>query len=148
MKNLIAGLVTLFALTATAQTVILFDDGLQYTLDPNEKVYVTNYSKLYQMQSYSKGDVKLTKVLPTTKRDHVPVETGAQGGVGTPEWCETYIPWSEGLTFDMITWQRQCDVTNDGVYDMCDYYQPAGILSFEELEWQDRCNDGNPWDGS
>ena len=115
MKNMIAGLVTLFVVSATAQTVILFDDGLQYTLDPNEKVYVT---------------------------------TGAQGGVGTPEWCETYIPWSEGLTFDMITWQRQCDVTNDGVYDMCDYYQPTGILSFEELEWQDRCNDGMPWDGS
>ena len=75
-------------------------------------------------------------------------QTGAQGGVGTPEWCETYIPWSEGLTFNMITWQRQCDVTNDGVYDMCDYYEPTGISSFEELEWQDRCNNGMPWDGS
>ena len=72
----------------------------------------------------AKGDVKLTKVSPTTKRDHVPVETGAQGGVGSPEWCETYIPWSEGLTFNMVTWQRHCDVTNDGVYDMCDYYEP------------------------
>ena len=82
MKKLMAGLVAFVVLSATAQTVILFDDGLQYTLDPNEKVYVTNYSKLYQMQSYSRGDVKLTQVLPTTKRDYVPVETGAQGGVG------------------------------------------------------------------
>ena len=30
MKNIIAGLVTLFVVSATAQTVILFDDGLQY----------------------------------------------------------------------------------------------------------------------
>jgi len=148
MKNVIAGLVTLFALTATAQTVILFDDGLQYTLDPNEKVYVTNYSKLYQMQSYSKGDIKLTQVLPTTKRDYVPVETGAQGGVGTPQWCETYIPWSEGLTFDMITWQKHCDTNSDGKYNICDWYEPTGIPTFEEFEWRDLCNNGKPWDGS
>lgn len=148
MKQWIASIAAGATMLASAQTVILFDDGLQYTLGENEKVYVSNYSKLYQMQTYSKGDVKLTQILPTTKRDYVPVETGAQGGVGSPQWCETYIPWSEGLTFDMVTWQRHCDVTNDGVYDMCDWYEPTGIPTFEEFEWQDRCNDGKPWDGS
>ena len=142
-----AWILALITSAAAAQTVILFDDGLQYTLAENEKVYVSNYSKLYKMQTYSKGDVKLTKVSPTTKRDYVPVETGAQGGVGTHQWCETYIPWSEGLTFNMISWQQACDVTNDGVYNICDYYQPTGITTFEELEWQDTCNDGKPWDG-
>lgn len=148
MKQWIASVAAGATMLASAQTVILFDDGLQYTLDENEKVYVTNYSKLYQMQTYSKGDVKLTQILPTTKRDYVPVETGAQGTLGSHEWCESYIPWSEGLSFDMVTWMRSCDVTGDGKYDMCDWYEPTGIPTFEEFEWQDRCNDGKPWDGS
>ena len=147
MKRIALGLVGLFALGATAQTVILFDDGLQYTLSANEKVYVSNYSKLYYMKQYSKGDIKLTKILPTTKRDYVAPETGATGSVGSHEWCESYIPWSEGLTFDMVTWQRACDTNDDGKYDMCDWYEPTGIPSFEEIEWQDRCNDGQAWDG-
>ena len=37
MKKCIAGLAALVVMAATAQTVILFDDGLQYTLEPNEK---------------------------------------------------------------------------------------------------------------
>jgi hypothetical protein len=148
MKQWIASVAAGATMLASAQTVILFDDGLQYTLDENEKVYVSNYSKLYQMQTYSKGDVKLTQILPTTKRDYVPVETGAVGAVGSHEWCESYIPWSEGLTFDMITWQKACDTNKDGAYNICDWYEPTGRATFEELEWRDRCNDGKPWDGS
>jgi hypothetical protein len=148
MKNLAAGLAVLVALGATAQTVILFDDGLQYTLSENEKVYVSDYSKLYYLKQYSKGDINLKQILPTTKRDYVPVETGATGGVGSHEWCESYIPWSEGLTFNMITWQRACDVNDDGAYNICDWYEPTGRVTFEELEWRERCNDGKPWDGS
>ena len=37
--------------------------------------------------------------------------------VGSHAWCSAYIPWSEGLTFGMISWQRACDSNNDGVYD-------------------------------
>jgi len=48
----------------------------------------------------------------------------------------------------MTAWQKVCDVNDDGVYDMCDYYEPTGISTFEEIEWQDKCNDGQPWDGS
>lgn len=148
MKTVVAAVAALFAVFVSAQTVILFDDGLQYTLGENEEVYVSNYSKLYQMQTYSKGDVKLTQILPTTKRDYVPVETGAVGSVGSHEWCESYIPWSEGLTWDMITWQKTCDTNKDGAYNICDWYEPTGRATFEELEWRDRCNDGKPWGGS
>ena len=37
--------------------------------------------------------------------------------IGSHAWCKAYIPWSEGLTFDMITWRQVCDTNNDGVYD-------------------------------
>jgi hypothetical protein len=148
MKNVIAGLIGLVALGATAQTVILYDDGSQYTLKNNEKIYVTTYSKLYQLQQYGQGDFKLNKILPSAGRDHVYVEPSGQGALGSRQWCETYIPWSEGLSFDMIAWQRSCDINGDGEYNMCDYYEPTGISTFEELEWQDKCNDGEPWDGS
>jgi len=141
-------LAALFASSvASASTVILYDDGSQYTLKDSENIYISNHRALYQMKTYSKGDVNLRKVLPSTERDHVYVETGGEGAVGSPQWCETYIPWSEGLTFDMVTWQRACDVTGDGVYNICDYYEPTGVSTFEELEWQDTCNDGKPWDG-
>jgi hypothetical protein len=148
MKQLLAFLATVGVMLASAETVILFDDGLQYTLSESEKVYVSNYSKLYYLKQYSKGDIKLTQISPTTKRDHVPVETGAIGAIGSHEWCESYIPWSEGLTFNMVSWQRHCDVNSDGDYNICDWYEPTGIPTFQEFEWQDRCNDGKPWDGS
>jgi len=106
MKQWIASVAAGATMLASAQTVILFDDGLQYTLSESEKVYVSNYSKLYYLKQYSKGDIKLTQISPTTKRDHVPVETGAIGAIGSHEWCESYIPWSEGLTFNMVSWQR------------------------------------------
>lgn len=146
MKRIALGLVGLFALGAMAQTVILYDDGTQYTVDASEHVYVSNYRKLYQLKQYSKGDIQLNKVLPSEKRDYVPV-VEPSGAVGSHEWCESYEPWSEGLTFAMVSWQIGCDVNSDGQYDMCDWYEPTGIPSFEELEWQDRCNDGQAWDG-
>ena len=48
----------------------------------------------------------------------------------------------------MVQRQRACDTNNDGVYDICDYYEPTGQPTFEEIEWQNQCNDGEPWDGS
>lgn len=147
MKYIFACFISLSVMFASAQTVILYDDGSQYTVKGNEKVYVSNYSKLYYTKAYSRGDILFHLTLPNTKKDHVYVETGGVGVIGSAQWCESYTPWSEGLTFDMITWQRQCDINNDGAYDMCDYYEPTGILSFEEIEWQDRCNDGEAYSG-
>jgi hypothetical protein len=148
MKNVMAGLLTGVALAATAQTVILYDDGSQYTVADNEKVYVSDYSRLFKKRENSHGTITLTSVYPNADRDYVPVETGAEGAVGSNQWCESYEPWSEGLTFDMIAWQRSCDVNGDGEYNICDWYEPTGIATFEELEWRDKCNDGKPWDGS
>jgi len=147
MKSIFACFIALFVMFASAQTVILYDDGSQYTVQDNEKVYVSHYSKLYYTKAYSRGDILFHLTLPNTKKDHVYVETGGVGVIGSAQWCESYIPWSEGLTFDMIAWQQVCDVTNDGVYDMCDYYEPTGILSFEELQWQDQCNGGEAYSG-
>ena len=146
MRALIA-LTALVALGATAQTVILYDDGTQYTVKDSEHVYVSNYRNLYQLKQYSKGDIKLNKVLPSDKRDYV-AAVEPVGAVGSHEWCESYEPWSEGLTFTQVHWNIACDINGDGEYNMCDYYEPTGISTFEELEWQDKCNDGEPWDGS
>lgn len=141
-------LLSVVSASVMAKTVILYDDGTQYTVENNEKVYVSNYSQLHYLKQYSNGDIKLRKILPSVKRDHVYQEPSGEGELGSAEWCETYVPWSEGLNFNMTAWQRVCDVNDDGVYDMCDYYQPTGISTFEEIEWQDKCNDGQPWDGS
>ena len=146
MRALLA-LAVLVALGASAQTVILYDDGTQYTVSDSEHVYVSYYSKLYQLKTYSKGDVFFKKIVPSQKRDYVPV-VEPNGAVGSHEWCESYEPWAEGLTFAMISWQQACDINNDGEYNMCDYYEPTGLASFAEIEWQNKCNNGEPWDGS
>ena len=83
------------------------------------KIYITNGQELYMSQVYNSGDVYFRKQKPWAERDYVPTATDDMQ-VGSHEWCQTYIPWSEGLTFDMITWQRHCDTNNDGVYDDLD----------------------------
>jgi hypothetical protein len=145
MKGVLAFISVVVVMVVSAETVVLYDDGSQYTLKENEKLYVTPYSKLYYTKQYSRGDILFHLTLPNTKRDEVYVETGAEGAVGSHKWCETYIPWSEGLTFNMVTWQRHCDINGDGVYNMCDWYKPTGIPTFDELEWQQMCNDGKPY---
>ena len=54
----------------------------------------------------------------TTRRDYVPIDNGTdpEDTVGSHEWCKAYVPWSEGLTFNMVAWQRFCDTDNDGSY--------------------------------
>jgi len=148
MRTIVAAMAALFTMVLSAKTVILYDDGTQYTVEQNEKVYVSDYSQLYHFKQWGSGDMELRKVLPSLKRDHVYQEPSGEGDLGSPQWCETYVPWSEGLNFNMTAWQKVCDVNDDGVYDMCDYYEPTGISTFEEIEWQDKCNDGQPWDGS
>ena len=140
-------LIALFSVSAIAETVINYDDGSTLTLTEGENVYVVK-GKLYQQRSYQNGKTIQFKVIPPTKRrDYVP-QPQDPFAPGSHEWCAAYVPWSEGYTFGMQTWQRHCDTNSDGVYDMCDYYEPTGAATFEEIEWQDKCNDGKPWDGS
>jgi len=109
----------LFSISASAQTVINYDDGSTLTLVEGEMIHVTK-GKLYQQRTYSNGRTIQFKEFPeTSRRDYVEVDNGTDPAdtVGSHAWCDSYIPWSEGLTFTMIAWQRSCDSNNDGVYD-------------------------------
>lgn len=107
----------LFVPTALlAETVINYDDGSTYTLGEDERVYVGKHGKYFIKKTYSKGDVYFKVAGQNTKRDYVEQPTDGLE-VGGHEWCLAYEPWSEGLTFSMLWWQRACDSNNDGVYD-------------------------------
>lgn len=108
---------------AQAETVINYDDGSTYTLGDKEKIYITK-GKLFSKKSYNNGNVYFTFQKEHTKRDYVPQPQDPYA-IGTVQWCETYVPWSEGLTFDMISWQRFCDTDNDGDYVFCEDYTPT-----------------------
>lgn len=109
---------------AQAETVINYDDGSTLTLEEGEQVYAVK-GKLYQQRSYSNGKTIQFKVIPPTeRRDYVPQPQDPYP-IGSVAWCESYVPWSEGLTFDMISWQRACDTNNDGAYVFCDDYTPT-----------------------
>ena len=98
------------------ETVINYDDGSTYTLENNQEIYIsTPNSALFKRQLMSNKDTFFRVQKPWTKRDYVSQPTD-DFAVGSHEWCKGYVPWSEGLTFDMISWQRACDTNNDGKY--------------------------------
>ena len=102
---------------ALSQTVINFEDGSTYTLEDNQEIYIsTPNATLFKRKIMKNKDTFFWAQEPWSKRDYVPQETD-EFTVGSHEWCKAYIPWSEGLTFDMISWQRACDTNNDGKYD-------------------------------
>ncbi len=116
MKHILAFLL-LFSPFALSQTVINFDDGSTYTLDKNQQIYITTPNvTLFKQKIMKNKDTHFYAQEPWTKRDYVPQETD-DFTVGSHAWCKAYIPWSEGLTFDMISWQRACDTNNDGKYN-------------------------------
>ena len=116
MKYLLVSL-ALFSMSALAETVISFDDGSTYTLEDNQVIYISNEnSTLFKRRVMKNKDTFFTAQQPWGKRDHVPGPTDDLA-VGSHEWCKAYIPWSEGLTFNMVAWQRACDTNGDGVYD-------------------------------
>ena len=116
----------LFSASVFGETVINYDDGSTLTLAEGEKIHVTK-GKLYQQKTYSNGQTIQFKLFPeTARRDYVPTPVDNMQP-GSHEWCKTYIPWSEGLTFGMITWQRACD-TND------DYKYGCGDTQFDQSE--------------
>lgn len=107
-------LVVGFTAFVKADTVINYDDGSTYTVPAGEKVYVTG-QKLFKKKQWANGGVNFSVVHPNVARDFVPsVTDGLQ--VGGHTWCKAYVPWSEGLSFDMITWQRSCDTNDDNMY--------------------------------
>ena len=112
---LFASLVTI---VAKAETVINYDDGSTYTLEANQEIYIsTPNSALFKRQLMGNKDTFFRVQKPWTKRDYVPDEDGTdEMAVGSHEWCKAYVPWHEGLTFNMISWQRACDTNKDGKY--------------------------------
>ena len=117
MKYLLT-LLALLPLTVWGATVINYDDGSTLTLEEGEQIMVTK-GKLYQQRTYNNGRTFQFKEFPaTTRRDYVEVDNGTEPGmqVGDHEWCKAYTPWSEGLSFGMVAWQRYCDTDNDGSY--------------------------------
>ena len=117
---MIKHLFTIFALLAApvvyGSTVINYDDGSTYTLEENQEIYIsTPNSALFKRQLMGNKDTFFRVQKPWTKRDYVP-QPADDFAVGSHEWCKAYIPWSEGLSFDMVTWQRSCDTNRDGKY--------------------------------
>ena len=111
-------LLAIVPICVAAETVINYNDGSTLTLEEDEKIHVTK-GKLYQQRLYNNGLTYQFKEFPeTTRRDYVPVDNGTEPSqaIGSHEWCKAFIPWSEGLTFTQVSWQRACDTNNDNKY--------------------------------
>lgn len=100
--------VSLFAISASAQTVIYYEDGTTYTLKDREEVFVSKTGKVYKKQAYRNGNVFFTKVAPSTQTDP---DAQPWDGMerGSDEWCEAYVPYQFGYTFDDQLFERACD---------------------------------------
>lgn len=114
---ILVALISLFSLNATAEIYIDYPDGTTYTVKEDEYVYVTP-ADLYIKNAYQDGGVYFKRMYASTKRDpaYTPF-TSTESPLGSHNWCRDYVPWSEGLTFAMVSWQRYCDSNSDGVYD-------------------------------
>ena len=116
MKKLLAGLALFgFSAVISADTVINYDDGSTYTLTDGQEIFISK-GTLFTRRIMNNKDTFFTAQDPWKKRDHVPTPTDDMTP-GSHGWCVAYVPWSEGLTFDMILWQQACDTNNDGEYD-------------------------------
>jgi len=117
MRYMVSLLAGLFCFSVSAQTVINYEDGSTYTLSKGEEIYVsTSNSALFKRQLMKNKDTFFRVQKPWSKRDYVAQDTDGME-VGSHEWCKAYEPWSEGYSFNMQAWERQCDTNNDGVYD-------------------------------
>ena len=113
MKYLLASLF-LFSSMSFGQVIVQYEDGTAYTLDDSESVFIST-QPVFSKKTYNTGAVYFTPVESNTKRDFVASPTTGTE-VGSNEWCAAYVPWSEGFTFNMQTWQRFCDTNRDGEY--------------------------------
>ena len=99
--------VLLFAVPAFGQTVIYYEDGTAYTLKDNEYVYVSQARKMYQKKDYTNGNVYFTHKKPNSEVDPQASPTDGMEP-GSDEWCDVYVPYQYGYTFDDQIWQRYC----------------------------------------
>ena len=162
MKNfneMFVGLAVVFIMALAsigvkAETLISYDDGSTYTVGENEEVYVAPKStRLFTVQSYSKGDVFFRVRAPHAGRDYVaPVNTttdttGSTSSTGSFTDVDEYgfsqacadFDTSVGFTFGYVYWQQICDTNNDGEYNICDYYEPTGSATFADVQYNKQC---------
>jgi hypothetical protein len=105
MKYL-AAFLFLFSSLSFSQTVINYPDGSTYTLENNEYIVVSK-DNVFSKNTYKNGSVHFKPLTPNDKRDFVPEETDGMEP-GSDEWCDTYVPFQNGYTFDDQMWQRAC----------------------------------------
>jgi len=105
MKYL-AAFLFLFSSLSFSQTVINYPDGSTYTLENNEYIVVSK-DNVFSKNTYKNGSVHFKPLTPNDKRDFVPEETDGMEP-GSEEWCDTYVPFQNGYTFDDQMWQRAC----------------------------------------
>ena len=96
----------LFSSLSFSQTVINYPDGSTYTLENGEYIVVSK-DNVFSKNIYKNGSVHFKPLTPNDKRDFVPEETDGMEP-GSEEWCETYVPFQNGYTFDDQMWQRAC----------------------------------------
>jgi hypothetical protein len=125
MLRLILAALALSTAQASAETVINFDDGSTYTLEEGQEIYIsTSNGTFFKRKVFKNKNTYFIAQEPWSKRDYVPQPTDGLSP-GSHEWCQAYVPWSEGFTFNMQTWQRHCDSNGDGVYDENDDRWPG-----------------------
>ena len=109
MKYALALLFSLFPISLCAQTVIYYEDGSVYTVQPNEHVYVETARKMFTKKGYKNGNEYFTFTEPSDKVDYQP-EPYDGLEEGSPEWCEAYAPflYANGYTFDDQLYIRSC----------------------------------------
>ena len=61
---------SLLPISVFSQTVIYYEDGSVYTVQPNEKVFVETTSELYSKKDYYNGNVYFEKSIPSDKVDY------------------------------------------------------------------------------
>jgi len=133
MKYFLGMLFLFVSVLVYPETVINYDDGSTYTLKENQEIYISRLKvPLFTRSFKSNKDTFFHAQKPWTKRDYVPVAADNYT-VGSHEWCKAYIPWHEGLTFNMISWQRACDTNKDGKYG-------CGDSQFDNSEDAGVCN--------
>lgn len=104
--RLLLGLAVYLTPLAALSAVITYDDGSTYTLEEGESVYVTS-APVFSATKTTEG-YEFDLVRPNVRRDHGSDVTFDDYPVASEEWCELYVPWSEGYTFNMQYYQRFC----------------------------------------
>ena len=115
IRLMIAALV-LGASQASAETVISYDDGSTYTLEGEQEIFIsTPGAPLFTQRAYANGNLYFIAQKPWPSRDYVATPADDLEP-GSHEWCEAFVPWANGLTFDQGTWNRYCDTSGNGIY--------------------------------